>query len=333
MSAIEYKAQLHEAVLNLLWRQWAALGVAGHAKPQGGAAVLDPEALLIFTARFARCDQRLYDLVLNWLLHYEFLINLPRLKALLKKSTWQDKASLAYMATVAVAEGHRRWKVLTDFPSRPSGEYELLFRAYEAAETAYIPHADAVAESCGFRRNDFERGHKIAPRLPRGSASLLLTLRGHVGVSARAELVLLLLCSPYCSLAELAERSGYARSSVHELLAELLAAQVAEQSHSIGKKEKKLIALRRAEEWKRLLGVESPCIFPRWGLVYDALGTLLSAVSSPRLETLSETTFCGEIARVMKQGGRQAFLQCGLPELQGITAETYTTLPAALDLL
>lgn len=333
MSANDYKENLQESVLNLLWRQWSALGVAAHATGRADAAVLDPEALLVFTARFARCDQRLYDLVLNWLLVYESLVNLPRLKALQKKSAWKDADSLAYMAAVLAAGGHKRWKVLAAPTARPVGEYECLFRDWEAAENLYIPHADALAESYGFRRNVFAETRKIAPKLPRSAASLLLTLRGCVGVTARAEILLLLLESPCCSLAELAERSGYARSSVHELLAEMTTAQTVEQSVENGTKEKKFYSLCRAAEWKHFLGCDSACAFPRWGRLYDALGQLWTAVSNPRLATLSEQTFAGEVARVMKQGARRAFLHSGLPELQGIGTETYADLPAALDRL
>lgn len=333
MSAKEYKEQLHEALLNLLWRQWGALGVAAHAAGRPDAAVLDPEALLLFTARLARCDQRLYDLVLNWLLAHESLINLPRLKALLKKSTWKDADSLAYMAAVLSENGKKRWKVLAKPAARSAAEYECLFRDWAAGEETYIPHTDALAETYGFRRNVFAESRKLSLLLPRTSASLMLTLRGCVGVTARAEILLLLLASPCCTLAELAERSGYARSSVHELLAEMTAAQTIEQYTENGTKEKKLYSLCRAEDWKRLLGCDSPWAFPRWGRIYDALGMLWTAVNNPRLEHLSEQTFVGEIARVMKQGARQAFLQSGLAVLQNVSSESYADLPAALDCL
>lgn len=333
MSVKEFKEQLHEALLNLLWRQWAALGVAAHAVVPPDAAVLDPEALLLFTARFARCDQRLYDLVLNWLLSHEALINLPRLKALLKKSAWKDADSLAYMAAVLSENGKKRWKVLAKPAIRPTAEYECLFRDWEAGEETYIPHADVLAESYGFRRNVFVESHKLSALLPRTSASLMLTLRSCVGVTARAEIMLLLLESPCCTLAELAERSGYARSSVYELLAEMTAAQTIEQYTEPGTKEKKLYSLCRTEDWRRLLGCGSPCAFPRWGRIYDGFGMLWTAVSNPRLEHLSEQTFVGEIARVMKQGVRQAFLQSGLAALQNLGHERYADIPAALDCL
>lgn len=329
MSAKEYKEQLHEALLNLLWRQWAALGVAAHAGAQNaGSAVLDPEALLLFTARFCRCDQRLYDLVLNWLLEHESAVNLPRLKALAKKAAWQDSDSLAYMAAVVAGNGAKRWQTLAKAHTvAPAGAYEPLFRDLAAGDASYIPLADSLAETYGFRRNKFERQHKISPKLPQTTATLLLTLRACVGATARAEVLLLLLGSPCCSAAELAQRSGYARSSLHALLQELVAGNVAEEQAAGGSK---LYVLRRAEEWRNLLGVDAPPHFPRWNRLYDALGLLWETVSNPRLAHLSETTFRGEIARVMKNGVRQGLLQCGLPPLAAITAENYADLPAAL---
>ena len=47
-------------MLELLWRQWGRLGVLGSVGGNGTRMVLDPEALLVFTAWFGRNDQRLY---------------------------------------------------------------------------------------------------------------------------------------------------------------------------------------------------------------------------------------------------------------------------------
>lgn len=326
----EYKKQLHEALLNLLWRQWAALGVAAHVQGENAdSLVLDPEALLVFTASFCRCDQRLYDLALNWLQVNESVVNLPRLKAMAKNAAWRDADSLAYMAAVVADSGAKRWAPLAKPSAAGARAYEPLFQDLAAGDVSYIPQPDALAEAYGFRRNRFERQKKLAPKRPQTTATLLLTLRACVGVSARAEVLLLLLGSACCSAAELARRSGYARSSLHVLLQELVAGNVLEEQVAGSGK---LYVLRRGGEWRRLLGAEA-VVFPRWNCLYDAWGQLWETVRNPRLETLSERTFRGEIARVMKQGVRQNLLQCGLPECAAISAENYADLPAVLDRL
>ena len=66
MSVNKFKQELLNAILELLWKQWTLLGVAGQINAHDNF-VLDPEALLIFSAHFAKFDQRLYDLVIDWL--------------------------------------------------------------------------------------------------------------------------------------------------------------------------------------------------------------------------------------------------------------------------
>ena len=67
MSATEYKKALLDAILSLLWRQWTGLGVLGYGQPLHNDTFADPEALLITSAKFARYDQRLYDLLVRQL--------------------------------------------------------------------------------------------------------------------------------------------------------------------------------------------------------------------------------------------------------------------------
>ena len=49
------KPQLREALLDLLWQQWAALGVAGATKADAEWCV-DPEALVLITTTQGRTD-------------------------------------------------------------------------------------------------------------------------------------------------------------------------------------------------------------------------------------------------------------------------------------
>jgi hypothetical protein len=71
-----------EAALDLLWRQWCSLGVAGHAKPTEPTRIIDPEALLLATTRLGCHDPSLYDESLDWLSKNGSLIHLQRLKTL-----------------------------------------------------------------------------------------------------------------------------------------------------------------------------------------------------------------------------------------------------------
>ena len=92
----KFKQELLNAILELLWKQWTQLGVAGTVNSNDNF-VLDPEALLIFSAHFGRFDQRLYNLVIDWLQCNGESINLPRLKALMKRVPHADRKSIGFI--------------------------------------------------------------------------------------------------------------------------------------------------------------------------------------------------------------------------------------------
>ena len=62
----EFKNQFLGQVLDRLWGQWTTLGVAGHAG-EPTPWIIDPEALLLATCTFGRCEPRMFDEVLDWL--------------------------------------------------------------------------------------------------------------------------------------------------------------------------------------------------------------------------------------------------------------------------
>ena len=109
MSVENYKKALFDSIMNLLWRQWVALGVAGYSAKDEERYVLDPESLIVFSAAFCRQDARLFDLFASWLLKYGRLINTTRLKALLGKAEYCDRRSLSYLAALNVEAGDKRW--------------------------------------------------------------------------------------------------------------------------------------------------------------------------------------------------------------------------------
>ncbi|MCQ2371998.1 MAG: hypothetical protein MJ058_08130 [Akkermansia sp.] len=329
MSAKEYRKSLARAMLELLWRQWGRLGVLGSVGGNGTRMVLDPEALLVFTAWFGRNDQRLYDAAASWLVRYSRLVSLPRLKAVCRRARVKDTRSLGYLASLVAEHGDGSWGRLasawTPEPDAARGmNAEPMFPA-----SARMPEADARAAEFGFLRNTFLlEEKKVAPELPRGAATLLMSLRGHVGCTARAEMLLLLLLSPCCRLQELVDRSGYARASVFEAVNELLLGQVVER-HALAARGGEY-SLRNAARWRALLDAPPRCAFPRWHCLYDALGLVWNGISNPRLDSLSEQTFHGELRRVMDSGARRMFLHAGIPGLVHVDADNVQDLPGLL---
>ncbi len=85
--------------LNFLWRQWSAIGVAGHAQTDDDW-VIDPEALILVSTVFARHDPRLFDEIVDWLYRHGGLININRLGNIQKQWNIADTAVLCSIAEI-----------------------------------------------------------------------------------------------------------------------------------------------------------------------------------------------------------------------------------------
>jgi len=96
-SAMEAKTQLVEQLLDLLWRQWTTLGVAGMEGT--GSTAIDLEALLVLTAQLSPQDPRLRDEALDWCIKSHRLIAKPRLKQLVKLASPTARNSFGSFAS------------------------------------------------------------------------------------------------------------------------------------------------------------------------------------------------------------------------------------------
>src|SRR5689334_3817702 len=126
-SLTSFRSRCLEAVLDLLWRQWCSLGVAGHARAANPARIIDPEALLLATTSLGRQDPRLFDEALDWLSQFGGLVNLQRVKNLHRTTGLGDAQVLAAVADLlATRAGQPKWKVLAGKSAR-SGHIRPLF--------------------------------------------------------------------------------------------------------------------------------------------------------------------------------------------------------------
>lgn len=76
----EAAAHVSEAVLNLLWRQWAAIGGAAAAAP--ASSLVDPELLILTSGALRGAEPRLYTVMEDWLRVGAPLVSTQRLKNL-----------------------------------------------------------------------------------------------------------------------------------------------------------------------------------------------------------------------------------------------------------
>ena len=216
----EFRDDLLNLFLQFLWRQWSSLGVAGYGET-GDSRVIDPEALLLFSATIARYDQRLFDEILDWLMVNERFINVQRLKALMKKEGFQsNRVIYAIAGEIQKRRSNLKWKKLSE-TGIANNNPENLFFLKSGRPMPAGKNQDSNFLEHGFIRNPVEhRGmSKSFPekRIP----CLLLQIRGLMGVNSRSEILLYLLLNQQATIQEIADQNYYAWRSVQDVLYEM----------------------------------------------------------------------------------------------------------------
>lgn len=214
-SQTEFKSRSLEAALDLLWRQWCSLGVAGHSRPANPGSIIDPEALLLATTSIGRHDPRLFDECLDWLSRHASLLHLQRLRTLQTDTGLGDPVVLAAIADWLVEEGGQpKWKAFARQPARHREPVPLF-------ATPVLHSPDPIFSARGLLRPAITPRGMSRPPNPTLPPNLLLSLRALIGISARAEVILCLASGPAAHPAEIARLTGFKPRTMQILLQEM----------------------------------------------------------------------------------------------------------------
>ena len=122
-----FRTELRDRLLDIVWRQWTSLGVSGHGKSWSGS-VIDPEALLLVSCTIARYDPRLFDSILDWLRINGRFINVQRIKRMLKEELFSGEPVLrAVAAATSTSVDEAKWKRMSHGAKRKRGSKESLY--------------------------------------------------------------------------------------------------------------------------------------------------------------------------------------------------------------
>ena len=185
------RQQLHGRIAALLWDQWVALGMAGHASGRAVPFVIDPEALLLATLRFGFTEPRLPGEVADWLTSCGEILSLQRLRNVQKSWKIAPAGSLAGVGDFMEASGFRSWRVLRENTALP-----LVPEGFEPRGMARMPD-------------------------PREPAAFVLRVRCLFGVNARPEVLAWLLTHRSGHPAGIARDTGWFSKSVQAILIDL----------------------------------------------------------------------------------------------------------------
>jgi len=290
-----FKSEYHELLLNFLWRQWSALGVAGHSRGED-QWVIDPEALLLITCTLGRYEPRMFDEVLDWLQENGWLINILRLKRILRKEKFAGARILAVVAgLMSKGTDVTKWKQLAK-PVGPITEPGPFFFAEDGKPLLVIGEPDAHFAKYGFTRGPVrERGYSQKFR-PTELSNLALQLRALVGVNSRAEVVLYLLTHEAAHPSEIAHEAYYYERSIQNTLVDLSQSGVV-QLRSSGREKHYWL---EPDHWATLLNRPGP--FPKWVTwppLFSALEQIWLKVNDPCLAALDSLLQSSELRQLM----------------------------------
>lgn len=214
-----------------MWRQWNALGATGGAS-DAPRTTLDPEALVLASTLLLDRERRLGDFLLWWANTGACLLSVQRTRSLLKVLPGTAAESRAPFAASAVQAGDRRWKSLA-----------------------------------GPRGLDARPGKGTAAPMLTTPAALVLRLRAAFGVSAKADVIALLLgLERAATVRDIAEAAGYTTVAVRSALSEVALAGFATET---GATPTAYRATRR-EAWTELLNAP-PLAWGFWAERYAVL--------------------------------------------------------------
>ncbi|MBP9225810.1 MAG: hypothetical protein KBF76_18195 [Verrucomicrobiales bacterium] len=286
ISLTNYKEQLIEQLTRFLWREWSALGVAGHASTNA-PWIIDPEALLLFSTVVARHDARLFDEILDWLHTNDSWISLQRLGTMIKEDQLGDMSVLAAMSECLAKDAtHQKWKmIIKKAGTSGSVTNQVVERLFPGLPVT--GEADPIFLERSLRRGAIHlRGMSRSPR-PNQPATFLFKLRALFGRQARAEVMAWLLANGKGHPAEIARQTGYFRRTVQIVLNEL-----SESGHvraiRTGREKDFIID---SDEWRFLMTWEDAKEFPQWiawAPVFKVILTFLETLSMPDLDEHSE---------------------------------------------
>jgi len=230
--------------LDLGWSQWSELGLDGGARRHDWQAI-DLEALIIFTAHLGSADNRLRASAIDWCITHSRFASAFRLR------------NLAEHSSPATGEAF--------------GSFAATVRA----------HAKAPWPGSGDPLTLLHPGRIGSPDLRRPSL-VQLRLRALVGVSARSEILKLMLAEPDRpqSASALAEDAAYGKGSVAQALDMLTQAGIVQVQPDANRLMYKLSRPGELAETLQWL----PSVFPLWSPIFritEAITDYAHSASGP----------------------------------------------------
>lgn len=216
----DFRTDFRDSVLDLLWRQWTMLGVAGHGDQWRGS-LIDPEALLLLTCTAGRYDARLFDGMVEWMGRNGQYINVQRLKRIIESEEYAGANVVrAIAATTSDSVSAAKWATTVVSKNR-IGEPMPLFFLKDGKPMPIVKQPDPLFEAQGLLRDPYQARGVAQVFRPEYVPNLTLRLRTFLGVNARCEILAYLLLNEQGSPSSLARDAYYFPLTISKAMAEM----------------------------------------------------------------------------------------------------------------
>ncbi len=289
----EFKNNYKTELLSLLWQQWSSLGVAGYGNDKGNR-IIDCEALLIFTCGIGRYDPRLFDEALSWLSTNGDLINIQRLKMILREEKFANTEVLAAVAA-AIGQGYkaRKWKSLFETINKKT--IEPLFYSPDNEPLKDFGKTNEIFTKYGFSRGQIKTRDQITP-LKYSKNSLILKLRGLFGVNARAEIIAHLLTHETSHPSLIARETYFSQKTIQDAMVEMAASGFISSKQTGREKQYWL----NKKNWEALLNIETKnTIWFLYPPFLSALEKIWFKLNETKFENLNDLLLSSELRSLM----------------------------------
>jgi hypothetical protein len=261
----EFKEKFYNALLDIHWKQWAALGVTSHVKAEG-KWIIDLEPLTVSTLTIGLHDKRLLSSSTEWLVKKGEWINLSRLKRIVKvflerSPGLEEPALLPEILGLFIDTYNKNarnkikfWKCDSDgLRKNLINEYKTFFNAFKI------------------------RNIIIEPRLHHSSLIQLL-LRSILGVDAHTEILIYLLANESGNSNSVAKEIYYNQKNIYTILERWSRAQMVTK---ISEQNIPRYSLNRKKELLCAFGLKEIPKYINWTRTFLLLDRLSKALSTP----------------------------------------------------
>lgn len=289
-SLSQLKASWQDLTMSFLWRQWSAIGVAGHSNPSD-RWIIDPEALLLLSTSLARQDPRLFDEILDWLHLHGDLISFTRLKNLQKRWQLADDSILAAIAeSLAENSPQVRWRAFSKEQHLPEQPPQDFFPSNHATDwTPFSDKLDPHFQKFGWLRTRPDLRRMSQEPSPHLATNLIFKTRWLFGMQSRAEIIPWLLTHESGQAAEIARHTAYSKRIIQSTLNDL------ESSGHIlttrQNREKYYRLIPKQWHWLTSENTQEPSRSPHWihwPPIFAALHAVHQLLQQPNIEQDSE---------------------------------------------